>query len=285
MNRVVELLASKSRNLPVRRYVLLLACLLVVGCSSNAERIDALARAASLEHHVLELNSFRSVIYMKPRLTPDQPLVVFIEGDGRPWRAGIEPSVDPTTANPIALELLTRTPRAAAYVSRPCYQDVKSTGCTPALWTGARYSEEVVEIMTRALQEIVRRSNASETIIVGHSGGGTLAVLIAERMPGVSAVVTIAANLDIDAWTTHHGYLALSESLNPARSTLNHPWREIHIAGRDDQIVPPESAAAYFERYPSATRWVLDGHSHVCCWLEQWPVLWDRIEHELNRDE
>lgn len=264
------------------RYIAPLTCLLVVGCSSNAERIDAIARAASLERHIVALDGLSSSAYLKPGLEPNHPLLVFLEGDGQPWRAGIEPNVDPTTANPLALELLTRTPRAAAYVNRPCYQGAIGTRCSPALWTGARYSEEIVQAMMQTIRELMHRSEASETIVIGHSGGGTLAVLIAERMEGIAAVVTIAANLDIDAWTTHHGYLPLSESLNPASSTREHPWREIHIAGRRDQVVPLDTTAAYFERYPNAERWVLDKHSHACCWLEAWPQLWVRIEGELG---
>lgn len=266
----------------MRRLLALLTCLIAFGCSSNSARIDALARSASLEHDILEFEGLRTSIYMSSAIEPNEPLLVFLEGDGRPWRAGVEPNLDPTTANPLALELLTHTPRPAAYVSRPCYQGVRSARCSPALWTSERYSEDIVDVMTHTIRELVRRSNASETIILGHSGGGTLAVLIAERLERVAAVVTIAANLDIDAWTAHHQYLPLTGSLNPARSTHAHPWREIHIAGARDQVVPPETAAAYFERYPNAERWVLDRHSHVCCWLEAWPALWPKIEVELR---
>ena len=230
------------------RLLVLLTCLIGGGCSSNAGRIDALARGASLERAVLELDGLSTSIYMRPDLAPGQPLIIFLEGDGRPWRAGIEPSRDPTTSNPLALELLTRTPRAAAYVSRPCYQGVASARCSPALWTSERYSPEIVQTMVHTIRELMDRTNASETIIVGHSGGGTLAVLIAERLEGVAAVVTIAANLDIDAWTKHHEYLPLSGSLDPARSALAHPWREIHLAGGRDQVVPLETTRAYFDR-------------------------------------
>jgi predicted alpha/beta hydrolase family esterase len=256
--------------------------MLSIGCSSNSERIDAIARAASLERAIIEVDGFRSMIYMKRGVQSGGTLVVFLEGDGRPWRDGIEPSIDPTTGNPLALELLTRTPRAAVYVSRPCYQGVMSKRCSPALWTSARYSEQIVRAMSETIREAMRRASATQTILIGHSGGGALAVLIAERLEGIAAVVTIAANLDIDAWTEHHGYVPLTESLNPARSTLPHPWREIHIAGGRDTIVPTITTVAYFERYPRATRWVLEEHTHVCCWRDAWPTLWQRIEAELR---
>lgn len=264
------------------RRSLALICVLVAGCSSNAERIDALAHTASLERVVVDLDGLNSAVYLKRGVEPSQPLLVFLEGDGNPWRAGIEPNLDPTTADPLALELLVRTPRAGAYVSRPCYQGVGGPRCSPALWTSGRYSEEVVQTMVHAIRALMHRTGAREAIVIGYSGGGTLAVLIAERMEHVAAVVTIAANLDIDAWTTHHGYLPLSESLNPARSTREHAWREIHIAGHRDVVVPIDTTTTYFERYPTAERWILDEHSHACCWRKDWPRLWARIEATLG---
>ena len=74
---------------------------------------------------VVEAGGFRSLLFMRSVATPqDAPLAIFIEGDGVPWRGGMEPSLDPTTADPIALKLLAQTPPPAAYVSRPCYQDM-----------------------------------------------------------------------------------------------------------------------------------------------------------------
>jgi pimeloyl-ACP methyl ester carboxylesterase len=257
-------------------------CLLAAGCASNAERIDAFARASSLERFIVEIDGLNSAVYLKRDVEPNEPLLVFLEGDGNPWRAGLEPNIDPTTADPLALELLVRTPRAGAYVSRPCYQGVGGARCSPVLWTSARYSEDIVRTMVHTIRTLMHRTGAREAILIGHSGGGTLAVLIAERMEAIAAVVTIAANLDTDAWTKHRGYLPLSESLNPARSTREHTWREIHIAGRQDEVVPIETTATYFERYPSAERWLLDEHSHACCWREAWPQLWARIEAALR---
>ena len=104
-----------------------------------------------------------------------------------------------------------------------------------------------------------------------------------EQLEGVTAVITIAANLDIDAWAKHHNYLPLSESKNPALSTRPHPWIEIHIEGTDDDVVPSETRDAYFERYPSAQRWLLEKHGHKCCWVEEWKELWERVEAEIQR--
>lgn len=268
------------------RTCLLGALLLAIGgCASNAERIDAQARAAGLTRTVLESDGLPTLIYSKAGPSDSGRLLVFLEGDGRPWHAGIEPSADPTTRNPIALQLMQRTPGNAAYVGRPCYHNLGGERCTSDLWTSARYSEEVVHAMANAVREAARRANARDIVLVGYSGGGALAVLLAERLETITAVVTIAANLDIDAWTRHHGYLPLDRSLNPATSSHAHPWREIHLLGMRDTTVPPVTADAYFQRYPHTQRWTFDEHGHVCCWLDAWPALWQKIAAALPTAE
>ena len=79
-----------------------------------------------------------------------------------PWRGGMEPSLDPTTADPIALKLLAQTPPPAAYVSRPCYQDMSGPRCTPERWTMERYSDEIVSSMTEAVRTAAVRANAQQ---------------------------------------------------------------------------------------------------------------------------
>ncbi len=233
---------------------------------------------------VVEAGGFRSLLFMRSIATPqDAPLAIFIEGDGVPWRGGMEPSLDPTTADPIALKLLAQTPPPAAYVSRPCYQDMSGARCTPERWTMERYSDEIVSSMTEVVRTAVVRANARRVVLVGYSGGGVLAVLIAERLDDVAAVITVGANLDTDAWTQHHGYLPLTGSLNPALSTAEHRWPETHLYGARDATVPPATTEAYFKRFTSAKRQTVDANDHVCCWVEQWPELWRQLSATSSR--
>jgi dienelactone hydrolase len=259
----------------MRHRAMLLSALLLAGCTTNATRIERLAQAAAMTRSVLDAEGYRSLVFMKAATgLHSGPLAVFIEGDGRPWRAGVEPSADPTTGNPIALKLLAQTPGPAAYVTRPCYHELPGQRCTPQRWTSGRYSEEVVSSMTAAVRSVMQQVNAQDVVLVGYSGGGVLAVLIAERLDNVAAVVTVGANLDIDAWTRHHRYLPLTGSLNPALSNREHRWPELHLYGANDAVVPSSTAAAYFQRYPQAQQRVIDGYDHVCCWVETWPQSW-----------
>ena len=47
---------------------------------------------------------------------------------------------------------------------------------------------------------IVEAEDVDEIVWFGYSGGGALAVLLALRFPQSVAVITVAANLDIDGW-------------------------------------------------------------------------------------
>jgi hypothetical protein len=253
----------------MQRALAIVLCLLAAGCSSS-RRIDELAREAGLERVVVDAAGYASVTYLKHGAAP---LAVFLEGDGAPWRGGVEPSEDPTTRHPVALELLLRTPGAGAYVGRPCYHRLEDPRCTPDHWTHARYSEAVVNSMIAAVREAAQLAGVRQIELVGYSGGGALAVLVAERLEGVVSVTTIGANLDVEAWTRHHRYLPLERSLDPARSDRAHPWRELHLQGARDVNVPPATTDAYFARYPGAQRRVIAEFDHVCCWVDAWPEL------------
>jgi pimeloyl-ACP methyl ester carboxylesterase len=262
----------------MHRTALLLLALFLAGCTSNATRIEELAAALGMTRSVVFASGFRSPIFMRGAPGPQHAtLAIFIEGDGVPWEGGRQPSLDPATRDPLALKLLAQTPVSAAYVARPCYHDMSGGRCTPERWTMERYSDEIVSSMTDVVRTTTLQAKARSVVLVGYSGGGVLAVLIAERLDNVAAVITVGANLDTDAWTRHHDYLPLSGSLNPALSAAEHRWPETHLYGARDQKVPPATAEAYFKRYPGAQRRIVDANDHVCCWVEQWPQLWREI--------
>jgi hypothetical protein len=244
------------------------------GCVSNGQRIDRLAATNMLMREIVTGTRFEHVIYANPvaRYGPVRKrLFVYIDGDGRPWgESGRVPAADPTTGNPLALKLMLQTDAPSVYISRPCYQDVVNLLCGPAIWTSARYSEAVVISMTAAVSQWAEKRGYEELVFIGYSGGGTLAVLMGERLPATAAVVTLAGNLDIDAWTQYYDYLPLTESLNPARSFIAHLWPEVHFVGAVDSVVPPQTTEAYFTHFPYAQQRALASYDHNCCWVANW---------------
>jgi pimeloyl-ACP methyl ester carboxylesterase len=261
---------------------------LLVGCSTNGERIDRLASRGGLQKRVVVSEGHAVVVYEKQSTQSSADsqhrgrLLVFLEGDGSPWgSSGRQPAVDPTARNPLALRLLVQTDGPAIYVARPCYQQLNDS-CSTDAWTSGRYSEAIVSSMLQVIEQESARFHHSEPLIIGYSGGGPLAVLIAERLAHVGGVITLGANLDIDAWAKHHRYLPLDHSLNPALSERAHPWPEVHIVGGKDAVVPTATVDTYFEHYSSAQRITIDEADHTCCWEAQWPTLLERALLQIN---
>lgn len=203
-------------------------------------------------------------------------LHVYFSGDGSPWLHRTQISRDPTPRDPLELRLMLEDPNPSIYIGRPCYVGLAlAPGCSASLWTDARYSEAVVSSMTAAVDaELAEHLAAHHVVLIGYSGGGVLAMLVADRIARVDAVVTIASNLDIDAWTTLHDYSPLSASINPAKMPN---WRvglrQIHLVGENDENVPPQLVRRFAANLPNAIVQEFPGFDHRCCWTDVWPTL------------
>lgn len=204
-------------------------------------------------------------------------LVVYLEGDGRAWaRRGVI-SNDPTPTRPMALELAAaQKGGAAAYLARPC-QYVMTDACDKRHWTSHRYSQGAVQSMDAAVDRLKALAGASRLVLVGYSGGGTMAALLAARRDDVSRLATAAANLDHAAWTRHHEVSPLTGSLNPvdAGSRLA-AIPQVHFVGEDDDVVPPLVAESFVRRLGASESIrvkTIPGFDHKCCWVRDWPDL------------
>jgi dienelactone hydrolase len=212
-------------------------------------------------------------------------LWVFLEGDGQPWLdGGRRIARDPSPKIPMAFDLFKASSVPRAYLGRACYfSHVNDVGCDPSLWTSARYGKAAVASIASALQTLVRDNSTRRVILVGYSGGGTIAYLVAPRIPEVSAVITISGNLDIDAWTRAHGYLSLSESDNPATvRALDRRITQIAIVGGRDVNIPQSSLRGFLDRQQPQEFWIYDDHDHACCWRRDWPSILNRIGDRLE---
>lgn len=227
------------------------ALLLFCGCATQT----AVVRGERFLHRV-EVND----------AADKRELHVYIEGDGTPWVRRTRIAGDPTPREPLALRLMEQDRAFSAYVGRPCYWGLaRSENCEPRLWTSARYSREVVDSMRAVIRGLLDEHGSRQLVLIGHSGGGTLAMLLAPRFEETTAVITIAANLDVDAWTSLHRYLPLHESLNPMELPPLPPRiRQMHLAGGKDDNVPPRLIANAI---------VFPHFDHHCCWVREWPRI------------
>ncbi len=245
----------------------------LAACSTPAQRFDS--RAAALGFGPTELQGIDFVhrSYSSGLNDGSDILHVYIEHDGTPWIDNRIVADDPTPRIPFALELMARDTGPRLLLGRPCYFEPASA-CDPLLWTHRRYSAEVVASMLAALGNFLAQHRYRQVLLIGYSGGGTIAWLMAARSPGVIGVITVAANLDIDAWTKIHGYSEMRGSLNPASlPQLAPPIVQINYVGGRDQNVPPSVVRSFASRHPKAMVIEIAEFDHVCCWIERWPRL------------
>jgi hypothetical protein len=215
------------------------------------------------------------VVFIHNEGFDDTTLHIYFSGDGTPFVRPTRIAADPTPRDPVEVRLMLEDPAPSVFIGRPCYQGLANApGCNATLWSVARYSEAVVVSMTAAVRAVVDGSRATHITLIGHSGGGVLALLVAQRIARIGTVVTIASNLDVDAWALLHGYSALSLSLNPATQTLwRNSLRQIHLVGASDRNVPPSIVEGFARGRSGIEVRVLPGFDHRCCWVEAWPEL------------
>lgn len=189
-------------------------------------------------------------------------LTVYLEGDGTPFlNNGTAIAPNPTgIINPL-LQLAREDQENAVWLGRPCYFGLhNSRNCSPHLWTFGRYSN----LVAASLQEIIDTlADDKQVIIVGHSGGGVLATIIAAQYKQVTDLVTLAAPLDIDNWTSSHQYSRLYDSINPARLTITRgDFGQLHLTGSNDIQVTSQHLETYLDRNTTARHKVLSGVNH-----------------------
>lgn len=255
--------------MPGKRFATgLLVAISLVAATSCALRPawQTLANEGGLEPQWLQGTRFRHLVLANG--IRGNKLHIYIEGDGSPWIYETRVTVDPTPTNPVLLRLMLGAAHPAVYLGRPCYFGAASdTGCEPALWTYDRYGRQVVDSMCEATNKLVRRYAAESVELIGYSGGGAIAVGMTDCTERLGSLVTIAGNLDPDAWTRYHDYSPLGDTSPLAKANnTSYSALEAHWQCRNDANIPPSITDAYFARRPDAIRHIVDDCAHAKGW-------------------
>ncbi len=265
-----------ARAVALAGFALALAGCALAGPGRGAAALAELERGHGLRRELLSAGRFRVLALRRGR---GARLHVYLEGDGRAWARHRRVARDPTPRDPIAARLAAADPApAVAYLARPCQFGTASTApCSPRYWSSHRYAPEVIAGLDQALDALADAAGARRLVLIGYSGGGTVAALLAARRPDVVALITVAANLDHRAWTRLHGDSPLTGSLNPGdRPEALAGLPQVHLAGAEDRNVPPALARGFVERLGTgapADLLVVPGFDHRCCWARDWPRL------------
>jgi hypothetical protein len=215
------------------------------GYSTRQKSADATAHKYGFKSEIVKAGQFWLRTYQKIT-NPELPYVFYIEGDGFAFKNKYTISDNPTPIHSMMIRMAGMDYRSnVVYVARPCqYLEAGAMEyCDSSYWTKKRLAPEVVDGMNDAIKSI---SKGQPIDLIGYSGGGGIAVLIADRNKKVRSILTIAGLLDHKLFTEHHKVLPMIGSLNPidvAYRLRNIP--QLHMSGGKDVIVRPSIADHY----------------------------------------
>ena len=223
-----------------RRQVLAgLSCSALVGCAGVASLPEPSGERVAFDAPGL---SIRGRYHPPSGSRRPVRLWVVIEGDGAAWTGGRPPD-DPTPRRPVGPSVVSGLPRddARLWLGRPCQYLPEQTlaRCERLHWTTGRFSAPVMA----AYQGLINRyADRMQVMLIGYSGGGLIASELALTRVDAVGLVTLAAPLDLEAWTAFHGVPPLEGPRSPQRllsglAQLSIP--ALYLFGARDTVVPP----------------------------------------------
>lgn len=196
------------------------------------------------------------------------PWRVYVEGDGNAFTAQGRPSPNPTPLQPVALQLAQRDASTAPvlYLGRPCQWVRPTAACTRSVWTTQRFTQAVMADYTQLVQQL---TGGQVRLLVGFSGGAWVAYGVAQQLPQVPAVVTVAGNLNPNLINRHHRVpeLAVAPWPNPRQDlSLTMLW------GAKDTTIPAVLATHMATATVAGCKQsqTVPGTTHV----KGWPAWW-----------
>ena len=265
--------------------IILTIALLSSGCVSKLSpkvrqhTADTVAQAGNLVQQKIATDDFLLTTYQRFDATADnKQMVVYIEGDGMAWISRDQLSSNPTPVQPIALKLASiDTNDNVLYIARPCQYlwPQKMNRCSSRYWSDKRGSEEVISSINQAISIVKQKQNISSIRLIGYSGGGGIAALIADRRADVNEFVSVSGNLNYKLFTQTHNLSPMNGSIDPitiANQIGSIP--QIHYVGADDKIIPKQIALSFSDKVK-----VINDVSH-----DNWPDKWAQILRTINHD-
>lgn len=223
----------------------LVASLMLTACSSQSSeqlRLQAEQLAQQGNLTAMQVNTRLPIAAWGRLASATRPAAknhvihVYIEGDGRAWRSGGRPSMDPTPHEPVGLKLaVVDSHSSVLYLARPCQFDMDAArGCDFSVWTDKRFGE--IADIKAALQQL---TGNSELVLIGFSGGANIAIQLAAQLSQVTGLITVAGNMDADSFNRFHRLVQEQYGNNTDLITQLANVAQLHYTGSKDAIVPP----------------------------------------------
>ena len=185
------------------------------------------------QYREIETPKFTLAAWVKETSAQD-PVHIYIEGDGRTHDVLGFPSANPTPTSDLVRQMaLDDKASNVVYLARPC-QYVKDSICSKKDWTTARFSPYAVMSMALAIQKIAKGRPVQ---IYAYSGGALISGLIINNYPEIKVQhwTTFAGLLNHTSWTSYHQKEPLTGSLDLVQLPS---VPQTHYAGQRDTVVP-----------------------------------------------
>ncbi len=255
--------------------------LLFIGCGkydleNRINLANTITKQNAFKKQDIQTDTFKLRTYVKFK-DKTKPLKVYIEGDGFAWVDRYTLSANPTPVNPVALKFsINDKSQNVAYVARPCQYNT-SKNCSDKYWADKRFAKEVVESINQAISILKRQSKSKEIELIGFSGGGAIAVLVASKRDDIKKITTIAGNLNHKLLHRHHNIPPMIGSLDPieiAHKISHIP--QVHYVGKDDKVVVRKIANSFKKASKNDKNIKIIDISNATH-TKGWEVLWNKI--------
>ncbi len=258
----------------------------MLGCTATSKTTHPKTQSAidhaQAEGFVLKRYATKSFLISTFEKTPYQVETIhaYIEGDGHSWKTRYQVSDNPTPLQPLALKLAIKDRHnGVVYLARPCQYTPLDLDkqCSPKYWSSHRYAPEVISSINETLDQIKNTKKNTNYVLVGFSGGASVAALVAAHRDDVVGLITVAGDLNHELLNKHHKTTPLSGSLNP--SHFAHKLQNIpqhHYSGDKDKIVPSWLSKRFAQdlNNPACVQvTTLKGVSHHKGWEQEWSKI------------
>lgn len=213
----------------MKKFLFILVCSVFCACAMQFNMPENFAYVP------VQTNHFKIASWQKIS-NKNQPVHIYIEGDGRAFYANGAPSADPTPRDSFLRNLSVQdSADNVIYVARPC-QFIRDTQCNFHDWTDGRFSQKIIVSVSDAIRQIAQ---GRPVILIGYSGGALLSGLIVQQNHDIKIQkwITIAGVLNHRDWTSYFGDSNLTTSVD-LEKIPNVP--QIHYVAENDSVVPME---------------------------------------------
>lgn len=266
----------------IRAFFILFCSLLFSSCSSKVPTLESRIETAfiyanknSLEEEIINTTNF-DLFSLQNKNSSCKNLNIYIEGDGLSFLNKNSISSNPTPVNSTILKLMSIDKSSCKiYIARPC-QYYMSSSCNSSFWTNRRFSNEVIDSFNEALEHLKIKYKNSTFNLIGHSGGGAVATILASKRDDINYLITVAGNLDIKKWVELKNLSPLLGSLNPKDFTSKlENQKQYHLIGANDEVLPKELFFSYLNSFKNKEfiEYKIIEANHNCCYESEFKKI------------